>query len=117
MSRYAKDFKSQRGEQVTPEPDAAVNAPTAIYLLSDLAQGISGQVVRVEGGAVGLMLHPAVAAPMIDGVTGDVTLIARAFDEEFRHRLVPTGVAGASVGSTVRLGEPGWSEPLTLAAQ
>ncbi len=112
MSRYAKEFKSRRGEAATPEPAAAVNAPTAIYLLSDLAEGITGQVVRVEGGAIGLMLHPAVAAPMIDGVTGDVSLVARTFDEQFRRRLVPAGVAGVSVSSTMRLGEPGWSAAL-----
>jgi NAD(P)-dependent dehydrogenase (short-subunit alcohol dehydrogenase family) len=112
MSRHAKDYQSSRGVSVTQEPDAAVNAPTAIYLLSDLAEGISGQVVRVEGGAIGLMLHPAVAAPMIDGVTGEVSMVARAFDEQFRHRLIPTGVVGVSGGSTMRLGEPGWSAPL-----
>jgi NAD(P)-dependent dehydrogenase (short-subunit alcohol dehydrogenase family) len=112
MSRYAKEFRSRRGEAVTSEPAAAVNAPTAIYLLSDVAAGITGQVVRVEGGAIGLMLHPAVAAPMIDGVAGDVALVARAFDEQFRHRLVPTGVAGVSVGLSMRLGEPGWAAPL-----
>jgi NAD(P)-dependent dehydrogenase (short-subunit alcohol dehydrogenase family) len=114
MSRHAKDYYSDRGETPIQEPDAVVNAPTAIYLLSDLAEGISGQVVRVEGGAVGLMLHPAVAAPMIDGVAGDVSLIARAFDEQFRHRLVPTGVVGLAGGSTMRLGEPGWSASLEV---
>jgi NAD(P)-dependent dehydrogenase (short-subunit alcohol dehydrogenase family) len=48
--------KSQRAAMPTPE----ANAAAVIYLLSDQAAGLSGQVVRADGDRISLISHPEV---------------------------------------------------------
>ena len=55
-----------------------MNAPAIAYLLSDLSQGITGQVVRVDGGALGVMTHPAVSLPMVTNAQWGVASVSGA---------------------------------------
>jgi hypothetical protein len=95
-----------------------VNAPAVAYLLSDLSAGITGQIVRVDGAALGLMTHPAVAVPMVVNPAWDLASVSAAFDADFRHRQLPSGVVGLRVSGPIMAGDPGWSVPVQeLAGQ
>lgn len=77
-------------------PSAGDNAAVVVYLLSDLAARLNGQVVRVDHGLVSLTSHPAVVAPrvQVDYTPGDV---ARVFDTELSDHLQPVGISLAEV--------------------
>ena len=75
----------------SPAPEA--NAPVAVFLLSDAAARITGQIVRIEGSDLALVAHPAVLEPVLstDGLwTPDG--VARAFEERLGQVLVPVGM-------------------------
>lgn len=73
-------------------PDPARNAPVAVFLLSDAAAGLTGQILRIEGDQLAVVAHPAVREPVL---TGDWTVEAvdRAFRGPLRDKLVPVGMA------------------------
>lgn len=73
-------------------PDPAVNAPVAVFLLSDAASGINGQVVRIERDHLALVAHPAVLEPVLEG-DWSVAGVERAFDDTLRRHLVPVGMS------------------------
>jgi len=75
-------------------PPPAVNSPVVEYLLSDLAAGVNGQLVRIDKGELQLYTHPALLVPSVVRQEWTAELVARAFDNEFRGRLVPCGVLG-----------------------
>jgi NAD(P)-dependent dehydrogenase (short-subunit alcohol dehydrogenase family) len=73
----------------SPAPE--VNAPPVVYLLSDAATGVNGQIVRIEGRQLAIVAHPAVREPVLEG---DWTVAG--IDEAFRQTLgrytVPVGM-------------------------
>jgi acetyl esterase/lipase/NAD(P)-dependent dehydrogenase (short-subunit alcohol dehydrogenase family) len=73
-------------------PDPARNAPVAVFLLSDAAAGLTGQILRIEGDQLAVVAHPAVREPVL---TGDWTVEAvdRAIQGPLRGKLVPVGMA------------------------
>lgn len=77
--------------EATPAPEA--NAPAAVFLLSDAAANVTGQIVRIEGSELALVAHPAVLDPVLltDGLwtPGGV---ARAFEDSLGKHLVPVGM-------------------------
>jgi NAD(P)-dependent dehydrogenase (short-subunit alcohol dehydrogenase family) len=73
-------------------PDPEVNAPAVVFLLSDAAAGINGQIVRIEGGQLAIVAHPAVREPVLQG-DWTVANIEKAFGETLRQNLVPVGMA------------------------
>ncbi|GIH67967.1 SDR family NAD(P)-dependent oxidoreductase [Sphaerimonospora thailandensis] len=79
-----------RGQNVGKSP--ATNAPAVVYLLSDAAAGIHGQVVRVDGDELSLMTHPGVAMPAVRMPAWTVAAVAAAFDDELARRQQPLGV-------------------------
>ena len=96
MSQHAAAFMKQNdlGEidaDASPAPEA--NAPVAVFLLSDAAAHISGQVVRIEGSRLALVAHPAVREPVVhtEGLWTPER-IADAFRETLDEYLVPTGM-------------------------
>ena len=77
---------------------AEANSPLVEYLLSDRAEGISGQLVRIDSGEIQLYTHPALLLPPLRRESWTAGQIADAFDAELRKRLVPCGVLGMEQG-------------------
>lgn len=88
---------------------AESNSPLVEYLLSDRAQGVNGQIVRIDSGEIQLYTHPALLVPPIYRESWTAEQIAEAFDSELRDRLVPCGVLGMEQGP-VRLTSGFWSK-------
>ena len=72
------------------------NSPVVCFLMSDAAEGVSGQIVRIEGRALSLVAHPAVALPILDG-DWTVDAVAQAFRDDLGKRQFPTGVMGVDI--------------------
>jgi hypothetical protein len=112
MSEYGADFILRRtGTAIPPEPPASSNAPAVAYLLSDLSDGITGQVVRVDGSQISLMTHPAVSVPMADRREWDVPSVHQLFEQSLRQRMSPPGVAGLAGPKIVGPQQDGWAVP------
>lgn len=77
---------------------AEANSPLVEYLLSDRAEGISGQLVRIDSGEIQLYTHPALLLPPLRRESWTAGQIADAFDAELRERLMPCGVLGMEQG-------------------
>ena len=65
MANVARAYFTQRDQEPWPELDVSAedNAPVVVYLLSDAAKDINGQVVRIDGERLALMTHPTVLHP------------------------------------------------------
>jgi NAD(P)-dependent dehydrogenase (short-subunit alcohol dehydrogenase family) len=75
-----------------PPPEA--NAPIVLYLLSERAKNITGQVVRSHGRQLSLMGHPAIRTPVLERDGGwTVETVAKVFDETLGAYVLPTGLA------------------------
>jgi NAD(P)-dependent dehydrogenase (short-subunit alcohol dehydrogenase family) len=72
-----------------PVPEAI--APAAVFLLSDLSAGITGQVLMRMGRRLGLISHPTLIEPVLERDDWSVDAIAEACDAAFRERLQPVG--------------------------
>ncbi|MGO9934737.1 MAG: SDR family NAD(P)-dependent oxidoreductase [Steroidobacteraceae bacterium] len=83
------------GHQITFPPEN--NSPIVIYLLSDLANGVNGQVVRVQGSAMNLMTHPAVLNPGVTCNNWTVYDVEKAFSSVLGRRQLPLGVRAYAV--------------------
>lgn len=94
-SAYFTDRDREPWPQVTVTSEE--NAPVLVYLLSDAAAGINGQVVRIDGSRLALMTHPAVLHPPLERERWTVVDVAAAFGEELASRQLPLGVVGAEV--------------------
>jgi NAD(P)-dependent dehydrogenase (short-subunit alcohol dehydrogenase family) len=76
----------------TGSPDPEVNAPAVVFLLSDAASGINGQILRIEGRQLAIVAHPAVREPVLEG-DWTVSTIEAAFQETLSRYTVPVGMA------------------------
>ncbi|MGE0880814.1 MAG: SDR family NAD(P)-dependent oxidoreductase [Acidimicrobiia bacterium] len=76
------------------QPDPNVNAPLAVYLLSDAAAHVKGQIVRIDGKSLALVAHPVVLDPVLTKAQNwTIDEIEDAFTSTFNSRLVPTGLS------------------------
>ncbi len=73
----------------TPADSPDRIAPLVTYLLSDLAAGINGQLIRFVGDKLCLVRQPAVKDPVLLRDQWEVEDIARAFDRELTDALEP----------------------------
>jgi NAD(P)-dependent dehydrogenase (short-subunit alcohol dehydrogenase family) len=67
-TRMADEFERYLGEQAKGQnvgKSPETNAPAVVYLLTDTAAGINGQVLRIDGDELSLMSHPDVAEPTV----------------------------------------------------
>lgn len=71
----------------TDTPDKM--APLVTYLLSDLAAGVTGQLIRFVGGALHIVRQPALKEPVLRRDHWEVPDIAAAFDDELAAVLEP----------------------------
>lgn len=86
----AKGLPMYGGE--APDPEA--NAPVAAFLLSDRSSDVNGQIVRIEGGQLSIMTHPAVWLPVLTRDVWTFDAVADAFATDLVHRQSPTGIVG-----------------------
>jgi NAD(P)-dependent dehydrogenase (short-subunit alcohol dehydrogenase family) len=94
-----------------PPPEA--NTPPVMYLLSDLSQRVTGQVVRIIGDKLSLMSHPANRAPVLQNDHWTLDNVAAAFDAVLAQRMLPTNVATYEIASVSTETNP--APPLSAA--
>jgi NAD(P)-dependent dehydrogenase (short-subunit alcohol dehydrogenase family) len=86
-------FGRSEGWSPRPEgPPPESNVPLTVFLLSDLAEGITGQVVRVTGNDLCLITHPAQLHPVVTKPSWTVADVDDAFRTAFRAQLQPLGI-------------------------
>lgn len=90
------EFRGSSGEQrkelLQGFPDPSNNAPLVAYLLSELAAGVTGQVIRIEGGEICLVGKPALLKPSVEQVKWAVSDVSDAFESALGDRLMPLGL-------------------------
>jgi NAD(P)-dependent dehydrogenase (short-subunit alcohol dehydrogenase family) len=94
MGAATADFYRSHGLGVIDNagsPDPEVNAPVVIYLLSDAAAAIHGQIVRIEGAHLAVVAHPAVREPILHG-DWTVAHVDKAFADTLQDYTVPLGM-------------------------
>jgi NAD(P)-dependent dehydrogenase (short-subunit alcohol dehydrogenase family) len=94
-TRMADEFERYlgeraRGQNVGKPPE--LNAPAVVFLLSDAAAGINGQVVRVDGTELSLMSHPEVVEPAVHDPQWTVEAVAAAFAGPLGGAVQPLGL-------------------------
>ncbi|MGH3873700.1 MAG: SDR family NAD(P)-dependent oxidoreductase [Pseudonocardiaceae bacterium] len=77
--------------RVTPQRTPDRVAPLITYLLSDRAEGITGQLIRFTGDALRIVRQPAFKDPELHRDTWTTEDIAAAFDGILDHHLEPFG--------------------------
>jgi NAD(P)-dependent dehydrogenase (short-subunit alcohol dehydrogenase family) len=82
-------------EVPTPESNAGVMT----FLLSDASAAIHGQIVRIDGGRLSLMNHPAILEPVLVREQWTAEDVATAFARELGNRPVTLGLATVSQGA------------------
>jgi len=82
-----------RGRNIGKPP--ADNAPAVVYLLSDAAAAITGQVVRIDGDELSLLTHPRVLEPVVRIADWTVAAVAAAFESDLAPRQQPNGLRRA----------------------
>ncbi len=76
-----------------PEPEA--NSPAVVFLLSDAAAEVNGQIVRIEGPQLALMSHPCVVLPFpTKDPQWTSDQVAVAFAQGLCDRQQPLGIQG-----------------------
>jgi hypothetical protein len=91
MLVHGDNRKVRTGADVLPEENAAV----AIWLLSDGARGVNGQILRVAIPTVSLMTHPSEVHPPASRSAWTVPAVQAAFDEGLGRQLQPLGLVPA----------------------
>lgn len=83
----------------TPPAD---NAPLVVHLLSDRSAGMSGQILRIVDGDLGIVTHSTLADPSYQSDKAwTVDSLGEKFADDFDHRPMPLGVV-RSDGTTYR---------------
>jgi hypothetical protein len=102
MAAMMKSYFVDRGEEPWPEPEMAPenNEPVVVFLLSDHAADVNGQVVRIEGNDLSLMTHPSVLFPPLTRNRWTAEGVREAFASDLGARMLPLGVV--ALEATVR---------------
>lgn len=86
-------WKSERSLRATPpERTPSKVAPLVLFLLSDRAAGITGQVIRCNGRDLHIIGQPFFKPPILSRQNWDTDSVQRAFDEVFQAHLEPFGL-------------------------
>jgi NAD(P)-dependent dehydrogenase (short-subunit alcohol dehydrogenase family) len=91
-SELAGEFRNLNKRADPPE----IIAPAAVYLLSELSAGITGQIVFLMGRRLGLIAHPQLLEPVIECDDWTAETIADAYDRVYRPLLQPVGRAATT---------------------
>lgn len=86
-------WQSERSLRGCP-PDRTPSriAPVVLFLLSDAAEGITGQLIRCNGPQLHIVGQPYLKAPILERQAWDAETVRRAFDEIFGAHLEPYGL-------------------------
>lgn len=86
-------FGSERALRNCP-PDRTPDriAPLVTFLLSGLANGVTGQMIRCNGPQLHIVGQPFMKAPILEREQWDTESVARAFSEVFHAHLEPYGL-------------------------
>lgn len=100
-TRMAQEFERFHGENapgqnISKSPES--NAPAVVFLLSDAASKINGQVVRVDGDELSLMTHPAVLGTGLRSPQWTVESVAEAFTDTLGAQAQPLGLHRLETG-------------------
>jgi NAD(P)-dependent dehydrogenase (short-subunit alcohol dehydrogenase family) len=97
-TRMAEEFveimetpESERENVLGTFPEPASNAPLIVYLLSDLASDVSGQLLRTLSGKISVVSRPAVILPPIENPAGTVEGVAELVAKSLKAQFTPTG--------------------------
>jgi len=103
-------WKSERSLRAIP-PDRTPSkvAPLVLFLLSDAATGITGQLIRCNGSDLHVVGQPYFKQPILHRETWDTDSVARAFNEVFQSHLEPFGLEKRLPQRLHELLEPGRS--------
>jgi len=93
-----------------PDRTPDLVAPLVLFLLSDDADGITGQLIRCNGEQLHVVGQPYFKAPILKRDRWDVDAVRSAFDEVFGAHLEPYGLE-KRVPPKLRK----WVEPLRTA--
>lgn len=92
------DLEAQLGEN--PEereyPSESDNASVVVFLLSERAARLNGQVVRVDSGYLSVTSHPSVVSPRAQ-IEYSPERVAEVFEGELADRLQPLGISLADI--------------------
>ena len=78
--------------RVTPRRTPDRIAPLVTYLLSDRAEGITGQLIRFTGDQLHIVRQPGIKEPVLHRACWTTEDIAAAFDGVLDHNLEPFGL-------------------------
>ncbi|MGH3433145.1 MAG: SDR family NAD(P)-dependent oxidoreductase [Thermocrispum sp.] len=101
---------SRRATIIPPDRGPDLVAPLVLFLLSDAAAGITGQLIRCNGEQLHVVGQPYFKAPILRRDRWDVDAVRGAFDEVFGAHLEPYGLE-KRVPPRLRK----WVEPLRTA--
>jgi len=74
-------------------PDPETNSPLVVFLLSDESRGLTGQVIRIEGGThISINTHPAILSPPCYRPSWTAREVAAAFRESLFDLQQPVGL-------------------------
>lgn len=103
-TKMTDDLTAQLGSN--PEerdyPSETDNAAVVVYLLSNRAAHLNGQVIRVDKDLVSVTSHPAVVEPRVD-IHYTPANVAAIFDGDLRDNLQPVGISIAAVNHIATL--------------
>lgn len=93
VTRLRDHFREYLGADYQPKPGPSPerNAGVAAYLLSRESAPLTGQVVRVSGGELGLMTHPVPLRPTLDREDWTFDAVREAFATDLAARSLPLG--------------------------
>ncbi|XVV04759.1 SDR family NAD(P)-dependent oxidoreductase [Actinosynnema sp. CA-248983] len=101
-------WKSERSLRAIPaDRTPGKVAPLVLFLLSDAAEGITGQILRCNGRQLHLVGHPYFKQPILESDTWDTTSVKRAFDGVLQAHLEPFGLEKRMPPRLRELVEPG----------
>lgn len=108
-------WQSERSLRGCP-PDRTPSriAPLVLFLLSDEADGITGQLIRCNGPQLHIVGQPYLKTPILERAVWDVETVRSAFDEVFSAHLEPYGLE-KRVPPRLRKWTDGSSTPLRTA--
>jgi hypothetical protein len=103
-------WESERSLRATPpERTPGKVAPLVLFLLSDRAAGITGQLVRCNGHELHIVGQPYLKQPILTSDNWDTAGVERAFTEVFQAHLEPFGLEKRMPGRLHDLLNPGRS--------